>query len=67
MSEKTCAVCGKVLEPDEVRLNERSYQRAELWGGQAEIKISVQELSEEGIQQLHRVDKKADRENNLGS
>lgn len=26
MSEKTCAVCGKVLEPDEVRLNERSYR-----------------------------------------
>jgi len=24
MSEITCAVCGKVLEPDEIRLNERS-------------------------------------------
>lgn len=23
MSEKTCAVCGKVLTPEEVRINER--------------------------------------------
>lgn len=23
MSEKTCAVCGKVLTPEEIRINER--------------------------------------------
>jgi hypothetical protein len=25
MSEKTCAVCGKVLKPEEIRINERRF------------------------------------------
>ncbi len=26
MSEVKCAVCGRVLEPDEIRLNKRSFR-----------------------------------------
>lgn len=26
MSEKTCAVCGKILEPSEIRIDERRFQ-----------------------------------------